>query len=151
MSGVNVGLDTNILVYAVDNRDPVLCRRAQGLVELAAGSGRCLIALQSIGEFYAAVTQRGLQPPEEAASQARDWMSLFQVVEPATKDAASALAVAAGRLSYWDCLLLATLRRAGCTTLLSEDMQDEAVVAGVTVHNPFVGEVLPEPIAVLLA
>jgi predicted nucleic acid-binding protein len=43
------------------------------------------------------------------------------------------------------------LRRAGCTTLLSEDMQDEAVVAGATVHNPFVGEVLPEPIAVLLA
>jgi predicted nucleic acid-binding protein len=152
MSGASVGLDTNILVYTVDNRDAALCRRAQELVELAVGSGRCVIALQSVGEFYAAVTRRGLQPPDQAARQARDWMYLLRVVDPVTSDAAMALeAAAAGRLSYWDGLLLATLRRSGCTTLLSEDMQDGATHDGVTLCNPFVGDQLPGPVAALFA
>jgi len=56
----------------------------------------------------------------------------------------------AGRLSYWDGLLRATVGRSGCTVLLSEDMQDGATIAGVTVRNPFVGDALPDAVAALL-
>jgi predicted nucleic acid-binding protein len=151
MSAARVGVDTNVLVYAVDTRETTLCLRAQELVERAVASGRCVIALQSVGEFYAAVTRRGLQSPAEAAQQARDWMSVFPVMEPLAVDAASALAVAAaGRLSYWDGLLLATLRRTGCTVLFSEDMQDGAVHDGITLRNPFVGDALPESVTAAL-
>ena len=151
MSGGSVGLDTNVLVYAVDSEDPELCRRAQQLVRLAVDSGCCMIALQTIGEFYAAVTRRGLQSRTEAAQQARDWGGLFRVVEPRMGDAEEALSAAeGGRLSYWDGMLLATLRRAGCTTLLTEDMHDGAVHGGVTIRNPFAGERLPAEIEALL-
>lgn len=152
MSGGRVGLDTNVLVYAVDLQEAEKCQRAQDVVARAAARGRCAIALQSVGEFYAAVTRRGLQAPADAARQARDWMSVFPVVEPLASDAKRALeAAAAGRLSYWDGLLLATLRRAGCVALLSEDMQDGAVHDGVTMRNPFAGETMPDAVASILA
>ncbi len=151
MSGASIGLDTNILVYAVDSQDADLCRRTQDLVRRAAESNRSVIALQTVGEFYGAVTPRGLRSPEAAAQQARDWIRLFPVVEPRTVDTEDALAeAAAGRLSYWDGLLVATLRRAGCTTLLTEDMQDGAVDGGLTIRNPFAGERLPVEIEALL-
>jgi hypothetical protein len=52
--------------------------------------------------------------------------------------------------SFWDGLLIATAARAGCTFLLSEDMQDGARFGRVTILDPFVGEDLPQPVAELL-
>jgi predicted nucleic acid-binding protein len=78
-------------------------------------------------------------------------VSLFPVVALVPADAEAALqAAGAQRLSYWDGLILATVGRAGCTTLLSEDMQDGAVHGGVTIRNPFAGERLPGEIEALL-
>ena len=151
MSAGRLALDTNVLVYFVDSADRERCARAQDVVRRAAQGGQCVLAFQSIGEFYTAVTRRRLQPPAEAAEQARDWMALFPLVEAIAADARGGLdAAAAGRFSYWDALLLTTLGRVGCTALLSEDMQDGAGLAGVTVLNPFVGGALPERIATLL-
>ena len=151
MSEASVGLDTNILIYTVDSQDADRCSRAQEIVRLAVDSDCCVIALQTVGEFYAAVTRRGLRSRDEAAQQARDWIRLFPVVEPRSMDAEDALAAAvAGRLSYWDGMLIAALRRAGCSTLLSEDMQDGAVHGGVTIRNPFAGDRLPAEVEALL-
>jgi predicted nucleic acid-binding protein len=55
-----------------------------------------------------------------------------------------------GRLSMFDALLLATAREAGCTVLLSEDMQDGAEFDGLVVRNPLRGDRLPEDLAPLL-
>ena len=57
---------------------------------------------------------------------------------------------AAGGFSCWDALLLATLGRAGCGVLLSEDMQDGAALAGVVVRDPLAGERLPDEVEALL-
>ena len=151
MSAARLALDTNVLVYAVDTTEEARCARAQDIVRRAAESERCMLAFQSIGEFYAAVTRKGIQAPAEAARQARDWMVLFPTIDPIAADALGALdAAASGRFSYWDALLLTTLGRAGCMALLSEDMHDGAVLAGVTVHDPFQGEALPAAVAALL-
>jgi predicted nucleic acid-binding protein len=37
----------------------------------------------------------------------------------------------------YDSLILAAAMEAGCTTLLTEDMQDGQVVDGVRIENPF--------------
>jgi predicted nucleic acid-binding protein len=55
-----------------------------------------------------------------------------------------------GRFGWWDALLLATAARHGCEVVLSEDMQDGARFAGVTILDLFVGEELPERVAELL-
>ena len=50
----------------------------------------------------------------------------------------------------FDALLLATAREAGCTVLLSEDMQDGAEFDGVVVRNPLRGDGLPRDLVPLL-
>lgn len=145
-------LDSNILYYTADDDAGVKQAVARELVARAAGCGRCLLPVQSIGEFYHSITRKRLARPEAAARRARDFLALFPIAEPGGVDAGLALDLAeAGRTSYWDGLLLATVARAGCAVLLSEDMQDGATVAGVTIHNPFVGDALPRQVAALLA
>jgi predicted nucleic acid-binding protein len=76
---------------------------------------------------------------------------LFPLIGIDPNDAERALQTAAlQRLSYWDALMVATVGRAGCTTLLSEDMGDGATRNGVTIRNPLIGERLPADIAALL-
>ena len=58
---------------------------------------------------------------------------------PATRAAARlALAeVASARMSYWDALLLASAAEAGCTSMLTEDLQHGARIFGLEIVNPF--------------
>jgi predicted nucleic acid-binding protein len=41
------------------------------------------------------------------------------------------------RLAFYDALIVASARNAGCTLLLTEDLQAEAVIDGVRIRNPF--------------
>ena len=44
------------------------------------------------------------------------------------------------RISFWDAMLWATARRAGCGAILTEDFQDGRLLGGVRFINPFVDE-----------
>lgn len=144
-------LDTNILIYTSDDSAGPKQAVARNVLARAAICGRCMLSMQSVGEFFHAITRKRRASPEAAARRARDFIALFPVAEPTTPDTATALDLAvAGASSYWDGLLLATIGRTGCAVLLSEDMQNGARIAGVTVLNPFVGDVLPDAIAALL-
>lgn len=144
-------LDTNVLVYVFDDTEPDRRTRAIDVVGRASRSGRCLLSLQCIGEFLSALRRRRLIEAGERIQVARDVAALFPLfgIEPVDVEYALA-SVALGRLSYWDGLLVATVGRAGCTALLTEDMQDGAVHAGVTIRNPFTGDRLPAEIEALL-
>jgi predicted nucleic acid-binding protein len=147
------GLDSNILVYAIDATAGERQRRAAEIVRLAAATNRCRLALQNLGEFYHVATRKGHLAPAAAAVRALGLMRAFRhrLVEPTAAAVELALnAAAAGQLSYWDAHLLATLGQVGVSVLLSEDMQDGAVFAGVTVRNPLAGTGLPADLAALL-
>src|SRR5262249_10711388 len=107
------------------------------LVE-AARAGDCRVALQACGELYAALTRRLGRAQWEAAQAARNVLTAFQTY-PATRTAVQrALAEAgAGRLSYWDALLLASADEAGCDICFSEDMADGLRLGSVEVVQPF--------------
>jgi predicted nucleic acid-binding protein len=40
-------------------------------------------------------------------------------------------------ISYWDAAIVEAAREAGCSTLLSEDLQDGMDFGGVRIVNPF--------------
>ena len=147
------GLDTNLLVYVVDGRDPVRHGKARRIVDWAAGTGRCLLSVQSVGELYTVAVRKKLADPKGRAMHGRRPRdALPDRMSPTAADAQAAIAAAvAQRLSYWDALLLATLGRAGCTTVLSEDMHDGAALAGAVVRNPFAGTELPADLEALLS
>jgi predicted nucleic acid-binding protein len=145
------GLDTNVLVYAVDRDAGEKSDRAETIVRRAARTRRCVLSLQNVGEFYNAVTRKRLAPAADAARLAARYMQLFALVEARADDARQALAeAAAGRYSYWDALLLATVSRAGCSVVLSEDMQDGARFGPLTIRDPFAGDDTPDDVAALL-
>lgn len=151
MSGERLALDTNVLAYAFDDLEPDRQARAREVIGRAARTARCILSVQSVGELHAVLRRRRLVPAAALAQSVRDLVTLFPIEGIAPADAELALsAAAAGQLSYWDALLIATVTRAGCSVVLSEDMQDGAKVAGATLRNPFLGPTLPETIAVLL-
>lgn len=146
------GLDTNILIYAIEAGASEKGRRAELIVRRAVATRRCVLSLQNIGEFYSACVRKRRAAPEAAAARAGDFGRLFATVAASMDEVHLALAeAAAGRFSYWDALLLTTLGRAGCAVLLSEDMQDGAALAGVTVRDPLVGCRLPDEVETMLA
>ena len=146
------GLDSNILVYFLDDRDLNRRDRAREIVDRAGQTRRCTLSVQNLGEFFAVATRKSLSSPVDAQAFVAKLATLFPIVAPTVSEVRAATAAAvAGRFSYWDALLLATLGAAGCSVVLSEDMHDGAALAGVTVRNPFVGEALPGELDALLS
>ena len=129
--------DTNIFVYTVDPRDPAKQATARTVVARMR-TARTQVALQVVGEFQNVVRRKLKLQRGDAAISAMDILTGFQVF-PATRSAArtALMEMAAGRLSYWDALMLASAAEAGCTAMLSEDMQDGATIFGLKIINPF--------------
>lgn len=131
-------LDSNILVYAADREaDENRHETSVALVAQAARSD-CVLTLQSLTEFFFVTTRKRLLRPEDAGAFVGDWLEVFRVAPNATRDLLDAMQALQGfRISFWDAMLWATARRAGCSTILSEDFQDGQVVQGVRFINPF--------------
>lgn len=132
-----LSLDTNILVYAMDRDAGERHVLASEIVDRAVESD-CILTLQSLCEFYAAVTGKGKMPRKEAEAQINDWLELFPVASATPKSLSKALkAVVEHGLSFWDALIWAVVTEAGVTLLLSEDFQHTRVLEGVQFCNPF--------------
>lgn len=132
-----LSLDTNILVYAMDREAGERHDLAMEIVDRAVDTD-CVLTLQSLCEFYAAVTGKEKMPRKEAESQIIDWLELFPVVSATPKSLLKALNVVKEHgLSFWDALIWAVVAEAGVTILLSEDFQHTRVLEGVRFYNPF--------------
>jgi predicted nucleic acid-binding protein len=131
-------LDTNILVYAMDRDAGGRHYLALEIVNRSV-SFDCVLTLQSLCEFFSAVTGKGKMPQEEAEAQIHDWLELFPVVSATPKSLIKALkAVKEHSFSFWDAMLWAAADEAGVTLLLSEDFQHARVLEGIQFCNPFV-------------
>ena len=96
--------------------------------------------MQSISEFYAVVTRKGMMQSSDAVPVAEAMIELFPTAAASANAVRAALRLAASdRASYWDALLVATAAEAGCSAILTEDLADGATLAGVRVINPFSG------------
>ena len=133
-----VFLDTNILVYAIEvgGRDPGKSAAALAL----ARREDVVLSTQVLGEFYRAVTSARRASPlthDEAVA----WVQLWKRhdVRPITVpqvDLALEL-THRFRIGYFDALILASARFAGCAVVYSEDLSDGLDYRGVRVRNPF--------------
>lgn len=131
-------LDANILVYAADANAGA---RKEAATELIARAARCdcVLTLQSLAEFFSVVTRKRLAMAVEAASQVQRWATIFG--PPVSADSAALTAAmqaaSAKRFQFWDALLLATARGAGCVAMLTEDMHPGAELSGIQIVPAF--------------
>ena len=130
-------LDTNILVYAVDRDGGERHEQAKRLIALA-GRRDCVLTLQALAEFFHATTRKALLEPARAGTFVRDWLEVFDVAAADPAALADAMdARVQHQLSFWDAMLWATARQAGCSAILSEDMHDGRRLGGVEIIDPF--------------
>lgn len=135
-----VFVDTNVLLYAIDDREPD--KRDRSRLWLAAcWSRHCgRLSTQVLNEFYWNVRRRFSSAL--AGGDARAEVRRYQSWQPWMIDHAtveSAWAVEARhRLAYWDALVVASAQQQGCTILLTEDLQHGQSIDGVRIVSPFV-------------
>lgn len=133
-----VFVDSNVWVYAVDEDEPVKRAQARALLS-PTGPDTLVTSAQVLGEFYTTVTHKLARPvAAEIAAGMVGRMARLPIV-PIDADRVQE-AVAGSRswqLSYWDALIIAAARSAGCDRLLTEDLAEGASYGGVRVENPF--------------
>lgn len=136
-------IDTNLLVYMFDDRDPERQKRALEVVttlgELSIG---CLSA-QCLSEFYSATT-RGAHPiltPEDAAEQAGLIAQAFPVFPVTSQVVMEAIrGVSEYQFSFWDAQIWAVARLNQTPTIFSEDFSPGTETESVRFANPFAAD-----------
>jgi len=100
---------------------------------------RAPIALPLIGEIQNVLRRKFKTEVRRSAEAARYLLNSFMCFLASGDGVNLALAqMAAGQMSYWDALMLASAREAGCTVFISEDLQNGARLFGLEIVNPFV-------------
>jgi predicted nucleic acid-binding protein len=143
-------LDSNIFVYAADNRDGRKQVSASNLMRGLRDYGGP-VGLQVIGEFQSAMSRKLKFPNSFALNAARNILVNYRTFAYAEADVSRAITEAAtGRFSYWDALLLSAAERNGVRFLISEDMADGMRLGQIEVVSALAGrQVAPRAADVL--
>lgn len=138
-------LDTNVLVYAFDTKEPDKQQRALDTLERRGADG-IVVSTQVLQEFYVTTTRKR-QPPlaPETAAKAVERYAALEVVPSDVQLVRSAIDLSQrADISLWDALIVRAASVAGCEVLLSEDLNAGQVIDGVRVENPFAEVAAPE-------
>lgn len=138
-------VDTNILVYRFDPRDPAKQRIARDLLRGKLIDDTLALPHQAILEFVAAVTRprpdlgdMPLLPLDQALVEAEELMSQFLVVYPSSEVLLMALrGTATYRLSWFDAHLWAYAEVYGFSEILTEDFEHGRHYGRVRTVDPF--------------
>ncbi len=131
--------DTNVLVYAVDPRDPAKRDRARETIRRAVRSGSAALPSQVLSE-YANVRLKKLRPapdPEAIGREVERLLLAFPVLALTGPVVLEALrGVRDHGLSYYDAQIWVVARLGQVDVVLSEDFNPGAVLEGVRFANP---------------
>ncbi len=129
------GLDTNIIVYALDNSDGEKHRKAVRIVEdLFENPSNYAVAVQILSESVYVVKHK-YPPAIETLLRLIDLISSVQgikIVRYGVEDVINA----SRHKNFWDALLAYTYLRAGVGTIVTENTRDYRDLP-VRVENPF--------------
>ncbi len=135
-----VFLDSNVLLYTFDAGDLRKRGIARGIVLGAIDDHSAVISFQVVQEVLNGLTRK-LAPKMDAIDTTRYLEStlgpLWQV-QPSAELYRSGLAIRARyQFSFYDSMIVAAALSAGCSRLLTEDLQHGQIVDGLTIENPF--------------
>lgn len=135
-------LDINVLIYQLDTSDPRKSAIADRIVREALRTGNACISSQVVQECLHVITTKArTHLPVEDAQAYLDAVLLPLMTVGASGDLYKrALGLKARwQLGFCDALVVAGALAAGCTRLLSEDLQHGLRIETLTVVDPFRG------------
>ena len=132
-------LDSNVLVYSVDNRFPEKRQRAMELVSRSVIEATGCISFQVVQETLNLLIGKLGTPASQLRVLMDDVLVPLWQVYPSPTLYQDAIAIH-GRygFSFYDSLIIAAALEANCTRLYSEDMQHGQRIERLTILNPFV-------------
>jgi predicted nucleic acid-binding protein len=131
-----VFLDTNILVYSLDQADAAKKAKCRGLIRSLTAESKGVISTQVMQEFYVAATGKLGADPLLTKDILRS-LERFEtvVVSPSLiKEAIDCSII--NRLSFWDALIIVSAESARCGILWTEDLNHGQIIRGVRIENP---------------
>lgn len=132
-------LDTNLLVYTVDGRDPVKRQRSQEVIRRVTLGRTAALPAQALAEFSNACLKK-LQPaplPSVIGREVERLLLSFPILPLTGSVVLEALrGVQEHQLAYYDAQIWAVARLAQVRVVLSEDFNAGAHLEGVAFHNP---------------
>lgn len=130
-------LDTNVLIYSVDGKEPIKQPTARAIVAKAIDEGGFLLSAQVLNEF----SNIALGKLKMTIPEVRDFISMFSrigTVPLATDWTDKALLIKERYgIQFFDSLLLVAASENGCNKILTEDLADGQFYCGVKAVNPF--------------
>ena len=135
-------VDTNVLVYFVDEHEPAKQARATELLErLAEEEAETVLLWQVAVEFVSCLRRwenEGRLDRTSTLQHVQHLEATFPCVMPSHSLLRRSLDLSSRySLSHWDSMLLAACLDAGVNRLYSEDLDDGMTYDTVTVVNPF--------------
>jgi len=133
-------LDTNVLAYTFDNREPRKAQIADRLVAEGIQQRTGIISYQVMQEFLNVAFKR-FNPPL-ASNDAQQYLSSvlrrLLAVQSSVTLCSEALQIRDRyQLSWYDCLIVAAALEAKCEILYTEDLQHGQRFGELLVVNPF--------------
>jgi predicted nucleic acid-binding protein len=138
MSAVLV--DTNVLVYAYDESEPVKAELAEAVITSLVKRREAVITTQCLAEFFSVLTHKfgRRASPDTAQAGLERYAATMRVLDmrvPVVFEAARG--VRRYGLSYYDAQIWASARLAGIELVLSEDFASGTEIEGVRFLDPF--------------
>jgi predicted nucleic acid-binding protein len=132
-------VDTNLLVYTLDRREPEKRERAREVLRRVGGAGTAALPAQVLSEFGGACPRKlEPRPDSEAIRREVERLMLAFPVLPLTGPVVLEALRGVGEhmLSYYDAQVWAVARLGQVAVILSEDFNPGAVLDGVSFANP---------------
>jgi predicted nucleic acid-binding protein len=127
-------IDTNIFVYASDQNNPQKQMVAQ---DLLCNINNGVISTQVLQEFYAVATRKLSITPVKARQIIKTFEK-FEITPITLTLVHEAINLnILDQIQFWDALIIAAASAANCFEVLTEDLNEGQIIAGVRVVNPF--------------
>jgi predicted nucleic acid-binding protein len=132
-------LDSNILVYAVDNTDRKKHEIAKEILEDGLRGQKIAISLQNLAEFFITSTRKIKNPltPKEALETIQLLIELNDFKKISLKEQTLIKAIElSSQAPFWDAMIAATMLENGISQIYTENTKDFQI-PGITPINPF--------------
>lgn len=129
-------IDTNILVYAMDNFDPAKQEKCRMLLKDTLNESQGVISTQVMQEFYVTATKKLGADPLSIKNILHSF-ERFEIViinQALIYEAVDCCLI--NRLSFWDSLIIAAAESACCKMLWTEDLNQGQIIRNVRIENP---------------
>ena len=130
-------IDTNILIYSMDNFDEQKRDNSRKLLKSLKDTREGVISTQVMQEFYVTATKK-LKVDPLFAKEVMHSFEHFEVVmitPEIIKDAIDCGVL--NQLSFWNSLIVSAAEHSKCNEIWTEDLNHGQVVRGVKIVNPY--------------